>query len=168
MKTILLITGAMMSILVFGQKKTTLEIEKINSSTLKKGQHIEVKLYMNPVHVSYSSFQIYLHFNHDVLDYVSTQNIDPEFKEGWRDNITENFYAAVFVDFKQNGFTMNEKTLICEIEFVYKGGETVIKWGKESEKKDGALIKGETKFTDLKNNSLALELVDGCVCKTAK
>jgi len=142
-----------------------LSIDKINSSELKVGDTVSVNLHIEKYPQTISSFQMYILFDQAVLKYIETKHVNKLFKATWRDNITVNFFVGLFLDFTKQGFNVENDERICEIVFVYQGGETDLVWCAEDETKDGVKIKGKTKFLNSKNEHIDLVLVDGCVCK---
>jgi len=142
-----------------------LSIDNINSSEINLGDTISVNLHIDKYPQTISSFQMYILFDQSVLKYVETKDVNKLFKATWRDNLTVNFFVGLFLDFTKKGFVVENDEDICELVFVYQGGETDLVWCTEDETKEGIKIKGKTKFLNSKNEHIVLELVDGCVCK---
>ena len=75
------------------------------------------------------------------------------------------FYAALFTDKSRKGILLNGEELLCELIFIYNGGETTLEFGTEEIRKEGKLYEGKTLFTDIDNNDIDFTLINGCVCK---
>jgi hypothetical protein len=157
-----------LSISAFAQQVPTLEIARINSSELSIGDTVRVDLHIKSAGYELSSFQMFVMYNSDVLKLLFVDQINENFKSNWHDNKTELFYAAVFADMNRGGILLKEEELLCELVFIYKGGETNLEWGTEEIRRDGTLYEGKTIFTDLDNNDIDFTLINGCVCKIKK
>jgi len=153
------------SISLSAQEVSSIKIENIDSEDLKKGDTVSVSVTFNNVMEEISSFQLYINYNKEVVEYLSTENVNELFKGSWTDNATDFVYAAVFINFQGRGLVIADRKTICEIKFLYKGGETELGWGKERKENETTLIEGETIFTTWDNKNLGADLINGCVCK---
>jgi hypothetical protein len=166
MKTILLILVFFISgYYVNAQEVLTLSIDKINSKTLSRGDTIPVRVYMEQNSFELSTFQLFFKYDANVIEYIKTNLVNKKFTENWHDNVIQDLFAAVYVDVNKSGFSATEKIAICELNFIYKGGETDLMFGKESVIEQEVRLNGETKFTTLTNANLPLNLIHGCVCE---
>ena len=141
-----------------------LSIDKYNSDELNVGDTLSVSLDVAKYPQKISGFQLYLTFDQNVLTYLETMEVNKLFKSTWRDNKTDNFYVGLFLDFTQQGFILDEDETICQLIFIYNGGQTDLIWGTIDEVKDGLKIKGQTAFINPQNEYFELTLMDGCVC----
>ena len=148
------------------QDVTTFRIAEINSGNLQKGELIQVPLYIDNVSETLTSFLFFVEFDTAVLEYKRTTDIKEIFKKGWQENITEYFYAAIYMDMMKSGKKENQAGKFCTLEFLYKGGESTISWGKENIIENSIKKMGKTEAIGISNNNLNLKLIDGCVCKT--
>lgn len=163
-KLIIIFFISFIGLYINGQEALTLSIDKIDSKSLSKGDKVSVKIELDKTSFRLSSFQLYIKFDQVVLEYQETKQINSKFGGNWHDNIINDLYAALFVDLTQTGFEVSEKIVLCELEFIYLGGDTDLKFGTENQRVDEVLRNGETKFTDLSNNNMPLNLLDGCIC----
>lgn len=148
-----------------GQEVLTLSIDKINSKSLSKGDPISVNIELDKTSFLLSSFQMYMKYDPAVLKYQSTQYINEKFADNWHDNNNAGgLYAVLYVDMKQDGFEVPAKTILCELEFIYLGGSSDLKFGQEEIRENEIMKDGKTKFTDTSNSNMPLNLLDGCVC----
>jgi len=148
------------------QEINALRIGSVDMSDLKPGDLVRVPVYFDEITQAISLFQIYITFDHTVLEFVSTTNISDSFEDGWRDNITDSFFAAVFIDMKRSGKSSEQKGKLCELEFKYKGGETELLWGTETILEENVRVAGETKLVGVDKSDLSLKLVNGCICSS--
>jgi hypothetical protein len=61
-------------------------------------------------------------------------------------------------------YLIESDDVLFQLAFLYQGGETDILWGRENETKGGLKLNGETKFLQISNDPIELNLKDGCVC----
>lgn len=165
MKKLTLILGILLSAFLYGQEVTTLTIDKIDISNLNIGDKISINLNITNLEYKPSSFQLYIEYDNKVLEYVSTTNINEQIKKGWQENNNKNVYAAVCMDLSRKGFDLAKQELMCTLEFIYKGGESKLNWSTESVTEGGILKMGSTTFTDVGNNTMSVNLINGCVCE---
>lgn len=163
-KATILIIFVLMASMAWSQGKTVLSIKNVNTDKLKTGDHIAVQLFLESSEKRLSSFQMYLKYDQDVLTYKEIKNVNSLIKNSWFDNQTPNFIAALYFDNIQKGIHFEGKQLLCEVEFIYNGGETDIQWGTESKIVDGVMFMGITKFTNIEKTDIKPELINGCVC----
>jgi len=150
------------------QELTTLRIGEIDVSGYNKGDKIVVPVYCDNLSDDIGALQLYITYDQSVLDYQKVSYIHPKIEEEWRDNNTENFWAAVWISMTRQTVFFNPGDKICELEFIYVGGQTDLVWGKENETIEGRIIKGETKIIDLNSQVFSLNLINGCVCNLEK
>lgn len=150
--------------LSWGQQ-LNVSIDKINSNSLKVGDtvliNLNVEQYLQPI----SSFQIFFEFDQNVLDFVKTKNVNDLFSSQWRDNINENYFVGLYIDYNKVGLTIDNDDIICQLQFVYKGGDSDLSWSRSTDNKENSKVKGITKFLNSQNEPIDLNLIDGCVCK---
>lgn len=163
-KLILFVCISFIGFYLSGQELTTLSIDRIDSKSLSKGDNISVKIKLDKTSFVLSSFQLYINYDPDVLKYQETNQIHNYFSESWKDNDMDGLYAALYVDFNRTGFEVSEDIILCELEFTYQGGECDLSFGTEEVRENNVLLNGLTMFTDLPNNTVPLNLVNGCVC----
>ena len=164
-KYFVLISAIFFAGVLFAQDKTSLTIEKINSTLLKPGDKITVPVYLQSPEKDLSSFQLYLKYDQEVLTYQKIDNVNPLIKDKWYDNHTPNFIAGLYLDDKRVGIHFDGYSHLFDVEFIYNGGQTDIKWDTESKIEDGVMYDGITKFTVIDNKvDVPLELNNGCVC----
>ena len=163
-KLIIIFFVSFLALYLNGQEVLTLSIDKIDSKTLSIGDKVSVKITLGKTTFKLSSFQLYVKYNADVLEYQKTKQVYSQFGSNWHDNIVNDLFAALYVDMNQTGFEVPEDIVICELEFIYLGGNTDLKFGTKEERVNKVLLNGETLFTDLSNNNVPLNLIDGCIC----
>jgi len=167
MKNVLLIIVLFVAMLgVDAQEICALRIGTIDNSDLKQGDIISVPVYIDEVTQTVTLFQMYITFDQTVLKYISTKNIKSSFKEGWRDNLTENFFAAVYIDVNRDGKISDQIGKLFELEFKYIGGETELLFGTVTEVVDNVRVAGEVQLIGLDESILPVKLVNGCVCSS--
>lgn len=167
MKNVLLVIGLIVAMLgVDAQEINALRIGTIDNSDLNPGDIISVPVYFDEVTQAVTLFQMYITFDQTVLKYVSTKNINASFEEGWRDNLTENFFAVVYIDINRNGKMSDQIGKLFELEFMYNGGETELLFGTVTKVEDNVRVTGETQLMGTNESILPIKLVNGCVCST--
>lgn len=151
--------------LVDAQKISTLHIDKMNSSDFTPGDIVKVSVFIDELTDPVALIQMYIGFDEKVLQYKSTSYVNPVFKNGWKDNVTSLYFAAVFISVNSTGNIEEQMGKLCELEFIYKGGVTDLIWGTEEVIQNGVRITGDTRFFDSNSKDIVLSLIDGCVCK---
>jgi len=162
-KFLIIISISLFSAASFSQQ-LNLSIDEINSSDFKVGDTVFVNVNIEKFHIPISSFQVYLKFDQSVLKYIETRDVMELFEKSWRDNITESFYIALFIDLNKMEYIIENDDVLFQLAFIYQGGETDILWGRENKTKDGLKLNGQTKFLQINNDPIELNLKDGCVC----
>lgn len=163
-KIVLAICISLIGFYLSGQEVVTLSIDKVDAKNLSKGDVVSVKIHLNQTSFVLSSFQLYMKYDPAVLKYQKTKKVNGYLSDNWHDNDNIGLYAGLYIDMTRVGFKVSENLIICEVEFVYLGGETDLLFGKENLIEGDVLKNGLTKFTDLTNSIITLNLVEGCVC----
>lgn len=163
-KFILVICVSLIGLYLSGQETVTLSIDKVDTQSLSKGDTVSVKIYLDQTSFVLSSFQMYMNYDPTVLKYNKTKQVNGHFAKNWHDNNNIGLYAGVYIDMARAGFKVSEKFIICEIEFIYQGGNTDLTFGTENEREGDVLKNGQTKLADLSNSTVPLNYISGCVC----
>lgn len=163
-KVVLAICISLIGFYLSGQEVVTLSIDKIDAKTLSKGDVVSVNIHLDNSSFVLSSFQLYMKYDPDVLEYQKSKKVNGHLSDNWHDNDNNGLYAGLYIDMSRVGFKVSEKIIICEVEFVYLGGETDLLFGKENVREGDVLKNGLTKFTDLTNSNITLNLIEGCIC----
>lgn len=146
-------------------QQVTLSIDKLNSNNLKVGDSVVVNINIEKFYQTISSFQCFLEYDQNVLQFVKSKQVNDIVKSSWRENLTEYFYVGLFIDMTREGFNVSNDETLCQLSFVYLGGETDLIFGTENKIVNNAKTMGETKFTNRNNEAIELNLINGCVCK---
>ena len=163
-KLIIIFFISFIGLYINGQEALTLSIDKIDTKLLSKGDKVSVKIELDKTSFQLSSFQLYVKFDQAVLEYQKTKQVYSHFSDNWNDNVITDLYAALYIDLNRTGFEVLEKIVLCELEFIYLGGNSNLKFGAKEERVNEILRSGETIFTDFSNNNIPLNLLDGCIC----
>ena len=163
-KTLLFVVAALFSILVQSQEMSVFSIDRVSTEGYNVGDIIDVPVYFDDLSQPIALFQIFFEFDHSVLEYVETKDINPAFDDGWRDNHTPDFYAVVFLDMNKKGKIEKQLGKVCTLSFKYLGGDTDIKWGTKDEFVEKVKKMGVTKYIAVYNSTPEVRLIDGCVC----
>lgn len=163
-KFVLIVCISLFGFYLSGQDLATLRINKIDTKELSIGDIISVKIELDKTSFIISSIELFMKYDTSVLKYQSTKYIHDQFAKGWKDNSLEGLYAAVYIDSDPNGFEVIEDIILCELEFTYLGGDSYLSFGTEEDRYTEVPLNGETRITDVLNNTLPLNLSDGCVC----
>jgi len=163
-KIVLAICISLIGFYLSGQEVVTLSIDKIDAKSLSEGDVVSIKIHLDKTSFVLSSFQLYMKYDPAVLKYQKTKQVNGHLSNNWHDNDNIGLFAGLFVDMNQVGFKVSENIIICEVEFVYLGGETDLIFGTENVREGDVLKNGLTKFTDLTNSNMPLNFLEGCLC----
>lgn len=163
-KFMLIVCISLIGCYLSGQDLATLKINKIDSKSLSKGDSVTVRIELDKTSFVISSIQLYMQYDSSVLKYQGTTYIHDQFARSWKENSLAGLYAGFYTDAGQNGFEVLENIIVCELEFTYLGGATYLSFGTEEDRYNEVPINGETRIINLLNDTLPLDLIDGCVC----